>query len=75
MTLDIATASQPDRLITLREVRNITSLGASTIYAAIAARRFPSPYKLGRASRWSRNAVFAWIEQHAPASTPAAESA
>lgn len=34
----------------------------STIYAEIAAGRFPAPVKLGRSSRWPESEVDAWIE-------------
>lgn len=48
-------------LIDLPAVKEITSLSRSTIYAKIKQRSFPAPAKIGRASRWSRNEVMAWI--------------
>ena len=45
------------RLLTLREVMQMTALSRSAIYALMGAARFPKPIRLGRrAVRWIRAA-------------------
>lgn len=55
-------ATDPERLIKLDEVMRRVGLGKSMIYRLISQGRFPAPYKLAPgASRWSEQAVVAWI--------------
>ncbi|MCY4634553.1 MAG: AlpA family transcriptional regulator [Acidobacteria bacterium] len=50
------------RLLTLREVCEMTGLSRSSIYAMMAAGEFPKPIRIGaRAVRWYENEVRAFI--------------
>ncbi|MBB4272770.1 helix-turn-helix transcriptional regulator [Rhizobium mongolense] len=52
----------PERLLKLREVRAITSLGTSTIYRRMSVGTFPKPLVLSDACvRWKESTVLAWI--------------
>lgn len=51
----------PDRWLTLHDVRSITSLARSTIYDLIREADFPPPLKIGSASRWSESDVVDWM--------------
>ncbi|MGO6737139.1 helix-turn-helix transcriptional regulator [Rhizobium ruizarguesonis] len=52
----------PERLLKLREVRSMTSLGTSTIYRRMAVGSFPKPLVLsGACVRWQESAVLSWI--------------
>lgn len=54
----------PHQIYRIREVTKITALSRSTIYAYIAAGKFPKPLRLGvRAVGWSSDAVFQWLAQ------------
>lgn len=54
--------SAPLRLIDVREVCNLLSLGRSTVYAKVKAGEFPSPVRLGkRCTRWRDADVQAFI--------------
>lgn len=56
-------ASNPDRLISLAEVKELTGLGKTMIYRMIKAGSFPQQYKPGGfASRWSQCEILAWRE-------------
>lgn len=54
--------SQPERLLRLPVVQNLTGLGRTSIYEAIARGGFPRPAKLGRASAWPETEVRRWID-------------
>ena len=48
----VATSGMP-RLLTLREVTEVTAVSRSVIYALMAASKFPKPIRVGdRAVRW-----------------------
>lgn len=50
-------------IIKLDEVRELTSLSRSGIYAKVKHGEFPAPVKLGcRASGWVKHEVMDWIE-------------
>jgi len=50
------------KLLRLKEVREITCLGTTTIYKEIANGRFPRQIKIGeRNSAWVESEVFDWI--------------
>jgi prophage regulatory protein len=52
----------PDRLLTLADVETITSHKKSYLYLLIRQGRFPKPIRTGvKSSRWSQNAVMAWV--------------
>jgi prophage regulatory protein len=54
----------PRQIYRIREVIRITGLGRSTLYAYIAAGKFPRPLRLGvRAVGWSSDAVFQWLAE------------
>lgn len=52
----------PDKLIGLHEVCGIVGLKKSTIYALIAAQRFPRIVKCGRKTLFSASQVDAWVQ-------------
>ena len=54
-------ATTDDRLLRIREVVLVTSLGRSTIYAMTQAGMFPAPVKVGAASLWRASAVQDWM--------------
>jgi prophage regulatory protein len=57
MTRDI-----DERLLRLRDVKEKTGLGSSTIYRRIAEGTFPAPRSLGSNTvRWLQSEVDAWI--------------
>ena len=50
------------RLLTLRDVLNITALSRSSVYALMAESRFPKPLRVGsRAVRWVEQEVLDFI--------------
>lgn len=52
---------QDTKLFRLPQVREITGLGRSTIYAKIKAGEFPAPINLGvRAVAWRSTDIDAW---------------
>jgi predicted DNA-binding transcriptional regulator AlpA len=62
----------PDRLITVDETCHLTGLARSSLYERISeggTSALPRPIKIGpRRSRWSENAILAWIEDQKRAS-------
>ncbi len=55
-------ARQPDRLLALPDVEQVTGLKKTTIYGLIKKGEFPRPIRLTRrASRWPASQVQAWI--------------
>jgi prophage regulatory protein len=51
-----------DRLLKLSQVKEITGLGKTQIYALIRQQRFPQPFKPGGyASRWSEGEIRGWV--------------
>lgn len=55
-------SGNPNRLLTLTEVMELTSLRKSTIYLRQAQGRFPQGVKLGRRTAWVLDEVSAWID-------------
>lgn len=56
------TTANKDRLITMSEVMERTSLSRSYIYVLIKRGKMPAPIKLGaKCSRWSELAVDQWV--------------
>jgi excisionase family DNA binding protein len=52
---------QPE-LLTVEQTAMMTSLGVRTIWTLTAKGEFPRPVAVGKAARWKRSAVMAWIE-------------
>jgi len=51
------------RLLTLRDVKQITTLSSASIYRFISAGRFPKPVHLSANRRaWRASEVEAWVE-------------
>ncbi len=50
-----------DSLLTLRDVCARLALSRSGLYALIARGEFMPPLRIGRASRWHRHEVEAWL--------------
>ncbi|MFC0131506.1 hypothetical protein CR105_25570 [Massilia eurypsychrophila] len=50
------------KLIRLNDVLEITGLSKSQIYALIAEQKFVRQVKIARSSRWSLDAVNAWVD-------------
>lgn len=75
---------QQDRLLRLADVRFISGLGKTSIYAAVRAKTFPQPVKVtDYAVAWRKSEVDAWlagrpaaraeqVDQHAAVSTTSA---
>lgn len=53
----------PERLINLDEVEIQIGFKSSFIYSRIQKGKFPSPVKIGTASRWRESEIQAWIEK------------
>ena len=52
------------RLIKLADVRQLTALSTSSIYASMKQHDFPKPLKTGaRGVAWLEDEVIAWIER------------
>ena len=43
-----------ERLLTIRDVEQLTGFKKSSVYSFIEAGDFPKPIKIGRSSRWPR---------------------
>lgn len=57
---------QPERLVRIREVKELTGLSTSYIYALVADERFPKSVQLldgGVAKAWVLSEVTSWINQ------------
>lgn len=54
-------------LITMKDVRELTRLGRSTIYRLIDDGSFPQPKRIGRSVRWPRIVIDEWIAAQAEA--------
>jgi prophage regulatory protein len=50
------------KLIRLNDVLEITGLSKSQIYSLIAEKKFVRQVKIARSSRWSLDAVNAWVD-------------
>ena len=57
------TSETDERLIRLRDVKQKSGLGTSTIYRRIADGSFPAPRSLGpNTVRWLQSEIDAWIK-------------
>ena len=63
--------SQPDNLITAKDVRNILgNVSDMTIYRWLHYEdykkiNFPKPFRIGKRRYWKRSALESWINAHA----------
>lgn len=55
----------PRGFMTIKEVRELTRLGRSTIYRMMDDGSFPEPTKIGRSVRWPRAVIDGWIAAQA----------
>ena len=59
------TEHERDRLLTRKQVEDLTGLSRATIYRRLAAGHFPAPCDIGigagKVYRWSERAVQDWI--------------
>lgn len=55
--------NQSQSLIPLKEAARRLSITTRTLYREIAARRFPAPLKIGRASRVLESDLAAYLQQ------------
>jgi prophage regulatory protein len=61
-----------DRMLTRREVREITGVAYSSMYVLINRGQFPPPRRIGaRSSRWLESEIQAWISTRPVASARA----
>ena len=62
-------ASDPDRILRIREVLNTTGLSRATLYHMVRDGTFPAPLRLNtRAVEWRRSQVQGWIADRPDAS-------
>ena len=60
-----------DRLLRLADVKHMTGLGRSSIYAGIQAKSFPAAVNLtAHAVAWRESDIDAWIAARPPAALP-----
>ncbi|WP_316234554.1 AlpA family transcriptional regulator [Bradyrhizobium sp. SZCCHNR1020] len=65
-----------ERLLRLRDVKQKTGLGTSTIYRRIADGTFPVPRSLGPSTvRWLQSDIDAWIKSLQPSRVPVSVNA
>lgn len=62
---------EPERLLKLRDVQKITTLGSTTIYRMMDEGRFPRPIRLGPGTvRWRWSVLEQWIEERPTTDKP-----
>lgn len=53
-----------ERYLRCSQVKDMTGLGRSTIYAKMAKSEFPLPKKLGeRSVAWAESAIIGWLDE------------
>ena len=52
-----------ERLLTIREVEQLTGFKKSSVYSFIEAGDFPKLIKIGRSSRWPSGDISDWIQE------------
>lgn len=60
------TNPEPPALLPAEGVAVLLSVGRAHVWKLLASGRLPEPLKLGRATRWRRDELLAWIEAGAP---------
>jgi len=63
MTESNTKSIEPLKMLRLRDVTEMVALQQSSIYAKIKKGEFPTPIKIGYASRWLESEVIAWVEK------------
>jgi predicted DNA-binding transcriptional regulator AlpA len=56
-----------DRLVPINEVKRLTGIGKSKLYASIRTGEFPAPVRCGASSRWLLSEISQWIRQRVAA--------
>ena len=55
-------SNEIERILRLPEVKQITGLGRSTIYARVSAGDFPKPFNISaRSVGWSSSSIQQWV--------------
>ena len=54
--------SVDDPLLSVDEVAALLTVSKSTISRLIAAKKFATPYKIGKVHRWKRSQIIAWLD-------------
>ena len=55
---------ESNRVIRLREVKNMTGLSKASIYVKMKSENFPKPIKISsRAVAWPEKEIFAWLRE------------
>lgn len=54
--------AQADRMLTTREILDLTSLSRSTLFRLVKAGKFPRPSVLGSTKRWFERDIVEFIE-------------
>lgn len=62
VSLDPTDAVEPALLLDVRETAALVGMSARWLWRAVSAGDFPTPIKIGRATRWRRCEVEAWVE-------------
>ena len=52
-----------ERLVPIAEVKRMTGIGKSKLYASIRIGEFPAPVRCGCSSRWVLSEIGEWIRQ------------
>ena len=52
-----------ERLLTIRDVEQLTGFKKSSVYSFIEAGGSPKPVKIGRSSRWPSGDISDWIHE------------
>ncbi|MCG8994234.1 helix-turn-helix transcriptional regulator [Laribacter hongkongensis] len=50
-----------ERLISIKEVKHMTSLSPSTIYRKVGKKIFPAPIRIEKRTVWTESSIQAWI--------------
>ena len=53
-------------LLDVTQVATMAGLHRATVFKLVSAGKFPKPVKLGRATRWSKAELIAWIAAKCP---------
>ncbi len=53
-------------LLDVEQVAAATKLHRATVYKLVACGKFPPPIKLGRATRWIKDELLAWVDAKCP---------
>lgn len=62
-----ARPSEQPILLTAKQVAALLQIGERTLWRHVSAGRFLSPFRVGGATRWPREAVERWVAEGCPA--------